>query len=239
MLIKTSRANQKYIRDFKPIQQFFVQIKDKTITMSNVLIRWNTARLIHDKLVSIAFLYNFGQFNPLFRDKYHSLIKYVQTNYREVAEFKDKGFYGLTDNSYEDLVQHLDNVKRFQDFVSQKQGDPVAIAALANELFGNRELKDGMAVDPVMMKTMQDCLEFGNACGEMLNYMNILTGYQTGIPPATYSKGIYRQVYQIPEHIETEIKMYLESKGLLDWGKEEDLQEVVAIEQLSLMAEAV
>lgn len=216
MLVKVAQNNARYYRDFQRIQEFFINIKDNTITMSNTLIKWNTARIIKDKLDQVAFLYNFKAFNPAYAEMYEALCEYVDRNYREVKEHS-KDSYGVNEQTYNDLLTHLNNVRQFQEFV--QRGRPAEeIAALAAELFGNRELKDGMAVDPKMMQMMEDVLSFAVATGPMLNYISVLTGYTSEYSkPREYHPGASRYKSSVPEELELEIRMLLEHKGVLDY----------------------
>jgi hypothetical protein len=223
MVIKVAQNNSRYYRDFQKVQEFFIQIKDNTITMSNTLIKWNTARIVRDKLAQCAFLYNFDRFNPAYASMYQALCQYVDSNYREVQQHANGTTYGLNDQTYGDLLSHLENVRRFQDFVAK--GRPAdEVAKLAQELFGNRELQDGMAVDPKMMRMLEDVIEFTVACGPMFNYIPLLHGCGFTSAPTVYAPGAARSKAAIPEELEVEIRMLLEHKGVLDYKTSFELE---------------
>jgi len=211
-VIKVAQSNNILYRDFKKPQEFFITIKGKTITMSNLLIQWNTARIIRSKLVDSAFLYNFEQFNAKYSDMYRELCKYVDKHYREVAEHTNGALSNLTQVTYNDLVGHLDNVQKFQEFVTNAQATPEGISELAKELFGNPDLRDGMAVDPEIIRMMEEVHEYSVACGEMLNWIPALTGYNKAEKPRTYEKN--RQEFNIDMALGFEINRYLDSRGL-------------------------
>lgn len=219
-LIKVAQNNNRYYRDFKKAQEFFITIKDKTITMSNLLIQWNTARIIRDKLINSAFLWNFEQFNAKYSDMYKSLCKYVDKNYREVEKFTDGRVDAVSGDTWGDLVKHLDNVQKFQEFVINPQATPESISALAADLFGNRDLRDGMAVDPEIMRMMEEVQEFSVACGEMLNWVPVLTGYNKAEKPEHYEKS--RTVFNIPMELAFEISRILENRGVNRWLKDQE-----------------
>jgi len=230
-LVKSAEANIKYLRDFKPLQEFFIQIKNKKITMSNLLIRWNTARIIKDKLYSCAFLYNFDIFNSKYSEMYQQLTQYVDRHYREVEGSTGYNYFGLNQDIYNDLTNHLDKVASFQQFVAQNPDTP-EIAILAMELFGNKELTDGMALDPEMIIILDEVLEFTNACGNLLNQMPTLTGYPYGAH--VYTKGTPRTKTLIGEQLEQEIKHYLEYKGVLSYEKIISMDEVAVAPHMEL-----
>ncbi|HEY9662753.1 MAG TPA: hypothetical protein V6C65_30235, partial [Allocoleopsis sp.] len=176
ILVKTSKNNAKYYRDFNKVQEFFIQIQNKTITMSNRLIKWNTARLIRQGLEKCAFLYNFP-FNQEFADLYEELCNYVNMYYREIEKpISTNKIHNLPDTVYNDMIEHLDKVYTFQSFVQNAPRDREGIAAMANQMFNNPELRSGMAVEPEMMSKLQEVTEFALACGKLLNFMPILTG---------------------------------------------------------------
>lgn len=228
ILINTAKGNMKYVRDFRPIEQFFIRIRNKTITMSNLLVQWNTARVIKDKLVNCAFLFNFESFNEEYYNYYHTLINYVKAHYREVERYTDRNLYGLTPDTYDHLVKHLNNVQVFQEYVRKNSESLVEIGQLAAELFGNKELKDGHAVDPEMMAMLQNVTEYADACGDMLNWMPVLTGNQGNSKVQTYDIQMTRMKTSIPEILEQEIKSYLEARGVLKYHVEQ--QEVSLIQ---------
>jgi hypothetical protein len=215
MLVKASKANLKYLRDFRPLQEFFIRFKNNTITMSNLLIKWNTARLVKQELHRCAFLYNFGTFNEEYGTYYHKLMNYVETNYREVKGSIDYNYFGLNPESYDGLISHLDNVAQFQKFVNDNPGSS-DIGPLAMKMFGNPTLTNGMAVDPEIMTMLSDVLEFSQACGTLFNQMPVLTGYAAEVP--TYTKGAVRVSIGLTEEVEMEIKQYMEFKGVLGYN---------------------
>jgi hypothetical protein len=219
MLLKVSQTSARYYRDFKRVEEFFIQIHDKTITMSNQLIKWNTARIVKEKLGQAAFLYNFP-FNPSFAALYKDLCAYVNRNFRETAAYANGSFFGLDEQTYQDMIRHLDKVQQFQQFVAGRKDDdnPDEVADMASVLFGNPSLEDGMAVEPVVIEQLDKLMEFVQACGAMLNFMPVLTGYSAVLPLA-YQPGEGRSSpAAIPEVIEQEIRSYLEFRGVLDFS---------------------
>lgn len=218
-LIKVSQANTKYVRDFKPVQEFFIQIKNKKITMSNLLVKWNTARLIQESIHKAAFLYNFAQLNEEYASKYDTLIQYIRLHYREIKKQSGNEYYGLNTATYSDLVSHLTSVHQFQEFVQQNPDEKELIAELAMSLFGNSSLQNGMAVEPDTIDLLRDVLSYCAAAGDILNYMPVLTGLS--VKEEYFDIAVTRINKQmISERLEHELKLYLEYKEVLDYGKE-------------------
>lgn len=229
ILVKTSKANTKYVRDFLPVSQFFMRIKNNKITMSNLLIKWNTARIIRKRLHEVAFLYNFEQFNQEYSERYQKLRDYIDEHWRDV-EPKGANYYGLNETIYSDMVNHLDTVQQFQDFVRKNPNDVSTIAAMAQALFGNPHLQGGMSVEPEIIQQLEELLDYGTAVGLMLNYMPILTG--GGVFPSPYKPGDNSAAagsvmkMQVPFELEQDIKAYLSYKGVLNYAGNKDVQAV-------------
>ena len=219
LLVKASKANLKYLRDFRPLQEFFIIIKNNTITMSNLLVKWNTARMVRTELNKLAFLFNFQDFNMQYHQMYTELTVYVDSHYRDVANATGYGYFGLDNTSYGDLVTHLDNVAKFQQLVASND-NPEEIAVVAKQLFGNPSLTDGMAFEPYIISKLKELLEYAQACGPMFNEMFVLTGYMGVVP--TYNRGQARTKVSVPEVLEQEIKLYLEYKRVNSKQNEEE-----------------
>lgn len=206
-LIKTAKGNFKYIKDFRSVDRFFLTITNNTITMSNLLIRWNTARLIKGKLDKAKFLSNFSSFNQRYHELYKELERYQQQNWREINWTNTGNVFGLDKQTCEDMIKHLDKVQEFQEYVASRP-TPEEVKSMAEYLFGNDQLKDGMAVDPDIMHKLHLVQEYANGCGTLLNYIPQLCIYNAG---------------QIPGDLEMEIKQYLDFKGMLNFKTEEEL----------------
>lgn len=211
-LIKVAQSNNIHYRDFRKVQEFFFTIKNKTVSMSNLLIEWNTARIIKDKLADAAFLYNFDQFNPVYAKMYRKLCNYVNKYYREIGKHTRENLYGIDQVTYEDLLKHLNDVQQFQEFVGSNNATPESIAELAGRLFGNRELQNGMAVDPEIMSLTAQILEYAHTAGDMLNNLPLLTGHEGPGKSLEYIRE--RKEHGIPPELAYEIIQYLEYKGV-------------------------
>lgn len=204
-LIKVAQDRRKFFLDFKPIQRFFLDIKGKTLTMSNALVRWNTARVMNDQLWKLKFLNNFDVFDNKAWTTYHNVKRYVDHNYRELKDHsKDNRYYGLRDSSYEDLVTHCDKLMKFQLLVRDSKDNPTLIAAAAQELFApQQEITDGLAIDLTFYDSFKELLEYAEPIYVLLNEIPKLTGATGG-----------GSNYDISNELELEIRSYLGSKGV-------------------------
>ncbi len=200
-LIRVSQANRRYVRDFRHVNEFFISIKNNKVGMSNTLIKWNTARIIKQCINQVGFLYNWSKFNEDMSVKYHRLVDYAESHYRNISKnHNDVERYGLSGSTVSDLINHLDRVRTFQEYVAKNPEDQKEIGILATQLFGNSSITDGQAVDAEMIAKLNEVLAYGSMVGVLPNYISVLTVGD-----------------EVPEELEQEIKFYLESKGLLNY----------------------
>lgn len=214
-LVKVSQPNTKLYSSFKPITKFFIDVKQGTLTMSNALLRWNTARLMQQKLGQAAFLWNFSTFDAVRSAQYQQLVEYVKTSYNEVGNHA--GFkYGVTDESYKQLIAHLDNVLEFQHLVAGGASDE-EIAERAKAMYNNTQVTDAMAVEPEIWALFIEVLEYAVPIQTMLNTMPLLTGVVEGdlMEPSTKWDQFEDRVNPlICAEVEQAIFAYLQFKGV-------------------------
>jgi hypothetical protein len=195
-----------------------MDVKNGRITMSNSLIRWNTARLIANNLKKAAFLWNFETFNKEKSDQYKALVAFVDANWNEVGKYCNSS-HSITRDAYNSLIAHLDKVHQFQNFVATKPSAD-EISAVATELFGTNILVDGQAVDPAMWNIYTELMEYAEPIAGMLNELPILTGINSELIESDKEIG---EVYNTSQHrvpltpceqVEQEIRGYLQYKGV-------------------------
>lgn len=209
-LIKVAKDRVKYYLDFKHIHRFFHQVtKNKVLTMSNALIRWNTARYIHQHLSQLQFLNHFHPFNEEMHRLYHSLRRYCTEHYREVASHAGK-YKGIESVEYDDMIRHLDKVTELQVFVQEHRDDTEAIAKMVKSLFGTGlegAVTDGCGIDMNMRDIVHKLLDYAEPIKTMLNQMPVLTG-EVGCD----EDGVILALPTMTEELETEIRNYIQFK---------------------------
>lgn len=179
-LLKVAQQNVKYYKDFKHITKFFKEIKNKTITMSNALIRWNTARLLQQKLEDLRFLNGFSSVSETKAEQYKILKNYVDDYWRDL---RFNASLGSDDTTQQQLISHLDKVGQFQLFVKANATDTESIAQLAKELFNPEngvEITDGCAIDLEIYNLYLELLDWAQPVKTLMNIIN----------PLIYSKPI-------------------------------------------------
>jgi hypothetical protein len=205
-LIKVAQERRKYFGDFKPIQRFFLDIKNKTLTMSNALIRWNTARVMLKHFRKLEFLENFELFHREHCHTYRELKSYVETNFRSIkALSKSNEYYGINEQSNTDLIQHCDKVMKLQLAAREYKDKPELVAKVVQELFNpEQEIIDGCAIDIKLYDRLMELVEYATPVYTLLNEISTLTHVPDSGNPHK----------PIAEQLEHDIKEYLEFKGV-------------------------
>ena len=190
--IKISDINKKYLYEFLHIDRFFKVMINNTLTMDDKLIKWHTARLIHDKLQDLRMFVNFGDFNIELKEKYDTLIEFENENFTRF----DWHSWSTLDME-DEIMSYFKNVFEFQLHVRENVNNTESIKNKSLELFHINDAEDGLAVDLHIYDTLQELLEYSKEVGPLLNSVNFLN-----------SK------YEITKEQEILIKEILKSKRL-------------------------
>lgn len=198
-LIKVAQDNVKYYQDFKHITKFFKDIRNKKITMSNALVRWNTARIIKQHFHKLQFMAGLETINPDIHNEFLKIQKYVDANYRTL-DFGSRQVAGAEPNHITQLVSHLDKVGQFQLFVKENPEDKSAIAELAQRMFNPApgvEIEDGLAIDLCFYEPYLKLLDWAGPIEVMLNMVDPLV-----------------RVHNLTGEQEEEIRRYCQYRGV-------------------------
>lgn len=210
-LIKVSEANSKLYRDFYPITDFFLKFKNNKLTMSNILIKWNTARKILPLLNKVAFLYNYP-FDTEKQEFYRTLVDYVKTNYREILEFKHQD--NNVESAHKDLISHLDKVTEFQMFLATSP-TVERIQEVSQELWGNSNITEACAIDYELWNKFQEVLEWAQPVSVILNQIDVLTGTDITSLKTPNSYLTRTKDVSLSEEVEQEIRWYSKHKNVI------------------------
>jgi hypothetical protein len=172
-MFKCSKAIEKYFTDFDHISRFYLNVVNNTITMSNALVKWNTARKIRNHLHYLNFLQNF-EVDKNKQATYRKMLQYVQDYYRTVDKYTEAVVH-IKKDAYEDMVNHLDKVEQFQWFVHSKP-DKRELEEKAKEIWGNGTINDAFAIEIDLIKELQELLDWASPIKELLNVNFYLTG---------------------------------------------------------------
>jgi hypothetical protein len=201
-LLQVAKENMKYYRDFKHIRQFYQDMQGTTLTMSPLLIKWNTARLIAPHMYKLKFLQNFHEFNVDKATKYRGLVDYIKLYHRPLKDHCDK-FAGNSKTDYKHLVTYLDKVFQFQQLVHEQTVEKDQLAQMAKEWFNPAEgieIEDSKAVELGIYQTLLELVEYADPIYVMLNEVEALAreNYQSNLTPT----------------LKEEIRLYLQNKSV-------------------------
>jgi len=193
-LIKVAEPTTKLYKDFSHITKFFYTFKKGKISMSNKLIKWNTARKIQEKIQELTFLKNF-EIAPEKQASYVKFTNYVKENYRELYLFGKTS--AEVSSGYNSMISHVDKVESFQTFVTNGATNE-AIAEVAKQLFGTDSVTEACVIDYELYKEFLELIEWSSSISLFLNNMYALTR-DSGLSP----------------EFEAELRWYCSQKGVI------------------------
>jgi len=144
--------------------------------MSNALVRWNTARLLQEKIAELQFLQGFNSISKEKHEQWKKLSDYVSSYWREIRI--GTNVLGADDTTTGQLISHLDKVGQFQLFVRNNPEDTESIAALATQLFNPEagvEIQDGRAIDTELYDMYLELVDWAQPVQVMFNMVRPLT----------------------------------------------------------------
>lgn len=155
MLARISRENTKYFaEDFYHVTEFFNRFEEGTITMSDALIKWNTARLLIEKLKGLEFIKGLGIFTPEIQLLYIELTQYISTYYKQIGS-------GDLETA---IKEHLDMVTDLQLFIRNNPDDEDAKQEVIDAMFGDdpnkQSIKGARAVELELLDKADEIIEF-------------------------------------------------------------------------------
>lgn len=164
---------------FKHISQFFLDFKDKHITMASQLSNWFMAT--RAKAVVEAAHYAGNNRFPYSRIKLlHGRLRafseqYIKLNissYMNYIASGDKDRYKDGEDVLVDVKQFLGKVLEFQQFVHLHREDPTLVAQSASHYFGNDQIKGTDAFDLERLNEIEELEEFHKQAGPIAMYMD-------------------------------------------------------------------
>lgn len=179
-LCSISKSNKKHFKKHSHIDDLFGKqelIKENgkpvglKIIMDNKIIRWNTARLLKERMGDIKFFNNFRGIDEDQTDAYNEIQNYISNNFMDRPEFRNTTAY---DSFYSQFVSYLDNVEKFQDFVEDKNNTAEDISEKAKEFALPNGTIGGAAVDSEMLQKLDDLLNYANPVKALFNHIDVL-----------------------------------------------------------------
>jgi len=173
-LLKISKANERYMGDnHAHITSFFVRFNNGILTMSQLLVQWNTARIINAHLNLLQFMHGYKSIDADVYEKFNFLNAYSDLHYKKLESLLDQS------EAAAEIVDHIDKVMVLQLFVAQFPDDAEAIAEKAKELFPDDDnagnIKGAVGIDLELYKNLMGLLEYAKPISTMLNMVTSLT----------------------------------------------------------------
>lgn len=197
--IMVSKENARYYRDFKQIQQFFMDVRQNTLTMATQLVKWNTARLMNKTINRMRFLEGFGSINPELTLFYKDVRRYCGTHYVGI----DSNVFGNQGRAMTDLAEYLDSVGNFQHYVRENPEDTDGIANMARAMLNPAEgvsITDARAIDMDIFLRYREVLDMVEGVYTLLNECPLLTETKDGSR-------------RMDVFVEQEVRSYITHKG--------------------------
>ncbi len=161
--VMISKKYAKYFKRFTHIKQFYKHTTNNTISMDNLLVRSNTARLLKPILDSLQFLGHVSSILPEDSKTYAEATNYMNKSTMKAgrwsspyiqADDKD-AFFGCKQETYNALTIYFNKVMEFQLFLDEQE-DKEIIAAKSKELFGTETVESAVAIDLALYKKVKE-----------------------------------------------------------------------------------
>lgn len=171
--------------------------------MNEHLVKWNTSRVIDEKLHTLDFMRGYKGIHPDVYEMYAEIVAYHKSNHVNLHQ-NYNGAYGLDKEVVGGWITHLDGLLDFQRYIveSTEENKDAEIARRAKDLFSDSGVADIQFVDLYMLDKFNMLLEYAEPIKTLLNSMEILTEENNHRRPVMTSE------------LETEIREVLEHKGL-------------------------
>jgi hypothetical protein len=197
-LVKINKGLKKHFKQHIHVKEFFVNLQDTTLTMNEIMVKWHTARLIHEELEKLPFLSNFATFNADIHTTFKELMSYRDINYVDLTSYRNANKVGCNPTAFKELCEGTQTIIDFQLFVEEHKENPEAITEKALSLFSNAIISDARAVELDVYKKLMSVVEYAEPIKALFNNINVLQ----------------EEGKTISYEIEQEIKAYMALKGL-------------------------
>ena len=211
-LIKVSKSNVRLYKDFNHVSKFYHQFKNGLLTMSNILIKWNTARLMMETMHKLEFLTNLS-FAGKQQAQFMKFRDYVRDNYRAIEE----GSTVATEEVVSKLTGHLDTVQAFQEKVASGQYSAEQLGQIAMNTWKTDKITDACSIDLELLTEFKELVEWAEPLVEVFNRIPLLTGRKqdkVNLNLIDYSVFKNLDEYEISEELEKSLKFFMIQKGI-------------------------
>lgn len=179
-LCSISKSNKRHFKEHSHIDDLYgkqelIKKDGKTlglkIVMDDRIIKWNTARLLKERMGDICFFRNFKSIDEDKTAIYDEIMSYIKANFMESPEFRNTSSYK---SFYNDFVSYLDNVEKFQNFVEDENNSNEDISEKAKEFALPNGTVGGASVDNEMLDKLNQLLNYANPVKALFNHIDVL-----------------------------------------------------------------
>jgi hypothetical protein len=139
----------KSMKGFRHINDFFMRKENNAVTMATSLIRWNTARMMHNRLgryksIDLELL----QQLPELSNKLYGCRNYIEANFKEHNQ-------NHTKEMHEELIQLMDKLGTIQRFAEDNPEDVETIGEMIKQVSG-MEAETVLSYHPMWAKLAEE-----------------------------------------------------------------------------------
>lgn len=160
MLGLVSKENAHYLaEDHFHISEFFSRYHNGVLTMAEILINWNTARVM--KSMTGEKLWFMSGMQPITPERYRE--------YDEITQFITKYYKSTNSGTLESsIIEHLDRVSKLQTIIADDPEDTDTIAEVSRALFG-AEIGVAKGIHLEWIERARDLLDWAEPIRRLLN----------------------------------------------------------------------
>lgn len=179
-LLRVSQSMpKKYLVNHTHISKLFrtYTLIDKEVGMSNMMVKYNTGKLIFEQLSNFKFMENYEGFNKDIYDLYQEVKTYSRANYKPVNEFISK--YPEGTKFIEEFHLYCEKVNELQLYIRDHSTDAELIKAKSEELFNVDTVEKAIGLDLDMYDKLQLLVQYSEPIKNLFNHITVLTTKNT------------------------------------------------------------
>lgn len=170
-IMLVSKTSFKHFKHLNKVKDLFGKVENKTMSIHNSLINWNTARIIRDKIKDLGFLENYKTINSEVAEDYKKLKEFVNKYHFDVKQFSEK--FGMKEH-HDSFISFLDTYGKVQEIITSSSEDTV-IETLkeASKSLGN-EVENILVYDSELVDLANKVSCYGIQVSDLCTYIQVL-----------------------------------------------------------------
>ena len=173
-LIKVSKSMpKKFLRKHTYIGDFYGNLLiDKEVTMSQELVKWNTARVIYNNLESLKFMRNYELFNSEVYNTYKEVKEYCHRYYKDTDNITSK--YSSGAEFINNTIRYCNKVAELQVYIREHKDKSDLIQKKSEELFGINTVETAIGLDLQIYDKLQLLINYTEPVKSLFNHITVL-----------------------------------------------------------------